>query len=128
MGKTQENLEATSRGETSEVGLYLAMAREAEREGHTNVVVYLRQLAMEEAAHAARAVELAGIVEKTKNDLAKMVQGEGNADSGKMEAARIAREEGNVDAARFFEEAAKDEARHKAGLEGIMKRFEAHGW
>lgn len=128
MGKTDELLEKIFRGETSEVGLYLAMARQAEREGHTNVVVYLRQLAMEEAAHAARAAELLGMVGKTKDEIEKMVEGERNADSGKMEAARIAREEGNEDAARFFEEAAKDEARHRAGLEGILKRFEAHGW
>ncbi|OFV66508.1 MAG: hypothetical protein SBU_000475 [Candidatus Syntrophoarchaeum butanivorans] len=61
------------------------------------MVVYLRQLAMEEAAHAARAAELLGMVGKMKDEIEKMVEGERNADSGKMEAARIAREEGNED-------------------------------
>ncbi|MHC1574052.1 MAG: ferritin family protein, partial [Candidatus Syntropharchaeales archaeon] len=79
------------------------------------------------ATHAARAAELLGMVGSTRENIEKMVRGEDSADTGKMEAARIAREEGNKDAARFFEEAARDEARYRAGLEGILKWFDAHG-
>ncbi len=50
------------------------------------------------------------------------------AETEKADAAKVAEAEGNIDAARFFERASKDEARHKAGLKGILMRFDAHGW
>ncbi|TFH38976.1 MAG: rubrerythrin family protein, partial [ANME-2 cluster archaeon] len=41
----------------------------------------------------------------------------------KREAAEIARKEGNTAAALFFESASKDEARHKAGIKGILEKL-----
>lgn len=123
MSKTDENLEKNFKGETSEVGLYLAMSKQAEIEGHPDIAMYLRQVAMDEAWHAAWVVKIQGKIGNTKENLQKMVGGETGAIAGKSEAAKIAREEGNEEAARFFEIASRDEDRHRAGLEGFLKKL-----
>jgi len=118
-----EILKATFKGETTEVGWYLAMSKIAEEEGLAHVATYLRQIAMDEAWHAAEVAKLAGMVKDTKSNLTMMVEGEGMAQVEKKEAAEIARKEGNTAAALFFENASKDEARHKAGLKGILEKL-----
>jgi rubrerythrin len=123
MGKTEENMEANFKGETSEVGLYLAMSKRAEEEGHPDIAIYLRQVAMDEAWHAAEFATLLGKISDTKNNLKKMAGGEGGAEEGKSEAAMISREEGNEAAFALFKRAAKDEARHKAGLKGFLSKL-----
>jgi rubrerythrin len=123
LGKTEEKMEMNFKGETSEVGLYLAMSKRAEEEGHPDIAMYLRQVAWDEAWHAAEFATLLGKISDTKSNLEKMAGGEGGAYEGKSEAARIAREEGNEAAAALFERAARDEARHKAGLKGFLKRL-----
>ncbi|MFQ5800545.1 MAG: ferritin family protein [Candidatus Hydrothermarchaeales archaeon] len=123
MGKTEENMEMNFKGETSEVGLYLAMSKRAEEEGHPDIALYLRQVAMDEAWHAAEFATLLRKISDTKTNLEKMAGGEGGAHKGKSEAARIAREEGNEEEAALFERAAKDEARHKAGLKGFLSKL-----
>jgi rubrerythrin len=123
MGETEENMEMNFKGETSEVGLYLAMSKRAEEEGHPEIAMYLRQVALDEAWHAAEFATLLGKISDTKTNLEKMAGGESGAHEGKSEAARVARDEGNEAAAALFERAAKDEARHKAGLRGFISRL-----
>ena len=125
---TKDELEANFKGETAEVALYLAMSKQAEREGHHTAAMYFRQVAMDEAWHGAEVAELLGMIKDTKANLEMMLKGETMAETEKADAAKAAEAEGNIDAARFFERASKDEARHKAGLKGILMRFDAHGW
>ncbi|MDD3043139.1 MAG: ferritin family protein [Methanosarcinaceae archaeon] len=117
-------LQDTFKGETTEVGWYLAMSKLAEREGFADVAVYLRQVAMDEAWHATEVAEILGLVkDSTLENLEMMLEGETMAEVEKAEAAEIARQEGNTRAALFFERASLDEARHKAGLKGFLDRM-----
>ncbi|MFY1111840.1 MAG: ferritin-like domain-containing protein [Methanosarcinaceae archaeon] len=117
-------LQDTFKGETTEVGWYLAMSKVAEQEGFADVAVYLRQIAMDEAWHATEVAEILGLVKgSTVENLEMMLEGESKAEIEKAEAAEIARKEGNTRAALFFERASLDEARHKAGLKGFLKRI-----
>lgn len=120
----EQILKDTFRGETTEVGWYLAMSKIAEKEGFADVAVYLRQIAMDEAWHATEVAEVLGLVkETTLENLEMMIDGESKAEVEKAEAAELARKEGNTRAALFFERASQDEARHKAGLNGFLKRM-----
>jgi rubrerythrin len=117
-------LKDTFKGETTEVGWYLAMSKVAEQEGFADIAVYLRQIAMDEAWHATEVAEILGLVkETTRENLEMMLEGESMAEVEKAEAAELARKEGNTRAALFFERASLDEARHKAGLNGFLKRL-----
>ncbi len=76
-------------GECKEVGLYLAMARQAQRDGYPEVAEMLKTIAWEEAEHAAQFAEMNGLISKsTKENLEKMLQGEIGANKGKKEAAK----------------------------------------
>lgn len=121
--KTEENLQRNFNGETMEVGLYLAMSKRAEEEGHPGIALYLRQVALDEAWHAAEVARLQGRIGDTRANLEKMLNGELGAQKGKAEAARLAQEEGNAAAAEWFEKASADEARHAAGLKGFLDRL-----
>lgn len=112
------------RGETSEVGLYLAMARQACREGYPEVAEALKTIAWEEAGHAAGYAELAGLIStSTKENIQKMLQGELMANKGKREAAVKSRE-ANIDHAHdYFDETSRDEGRHAQILQGLLKRY-----
>jgi rubrerythrin len=126
MAKTADNLEMNFKGETSEVGLYLAMSKQAEIEGHPDIAMYLRQVAMDEAWHAAWVAKIQGKIGDTKANLEKMIKGETGACAGKADAAKLAKDEGNDEAAKFFDTASKDEDRHRAGLEGFLKKMNSH--
>ncbi len=120
----EEAVTGNFKGETQEVGLYLAMARQAQREGYPEISEVLKRIAWEEAEHAARFAELNGLIsESTKENLEKMVRGEAGANKAKREAAVKAKEV-NVDEAHdFFDESSRDEARHAMMLEGLLNRF-----
>ncbi len=111
-------------GETSEVGIYLAMARQALREGYPEVAEALKTIAWEEAEHAAHFAELNGMIStSTKDNIQKMLNGEVAANKGKKEAATKAKEN-NIDHAHdYFDESSRDEARHARALEGLLKRY-----
>jgi len=111
-------------GETGEVGLYLAMARQAYREGYPEVAEALKVIAWDEAEHAAHFAELNGLIsENTKENLQKMLNGEIAANKAKKEAATKAKEN-NIDHAHdYFDESSRDEARHARALEGLLKRY-----
>jgi rubrerythrin len=112
------------KGETEEVGLYLAMARQAQRQGYPEIAETLKRIAWEEAEHAARYAELNGLIsESTKENLEKMAQGEMGANNGKR-ASAIKAKEVNVDEAHdLFDESSRDEARHHMMLKGLLERF-----
>ncbi len=120
----EEAVNANFQGETAEVGLYLAMSRQAQREGLPEIAEALKSLAMDEAWHAARFAELNGkISESTKENLEKMLAGEQGANKGKKAASVKANEAGVEEAGNFFDESSKDEARHAKTLEGLLKRY-----
>ncbi len=120
----EEAVNANFQGETAEVGLYLAMSRQAQREGYPEIGEALKSLAMDEAWHAARFAELNGkISESTKENLEKMLAGEQGANKGKKAASVKAIEAGVEEAGNFFDESSKDEARHAKALEGLLKRY-----
>ncbi len=120
----EEAVMANFRGETQEVGLYLAMARQAQRQGYPEIAEGLKRIAWEEAEHAARYAELNGLVsESTKENLEKMLNGEMGANKGKRDSALKAKE-ANVDEAQdLFSESSRDEGRHAMMLKGLLDRF-----
>jgi len=119
MTKLEEYLESWINGETSEVGLYLAMAKKAEQEGYPEVASALIKIAWEEAEHAAEAVQLANKVGTTKENLEKMIAGEQNAAKVRLEEASHHGEPEKT----YFHTTAKDEERHAGALKGLLKRY-----
>lgn len=112
------------KGETHEVGLYLAMARQAQREGYPEVAEALKRIAWEEGEHAARYAELLGMVSSsTRENIEKMLQGEIGANKGKREAAVKAKEVDVDEAHDLFDESSRDEARHAMMLKGLLERY-----
>ena len=111
-------------GECTEVGLYLAMSRQAMREGYPAIAVVLEKIAFEEAEHAARCQEMLGdMIGDTKANLEKMLLGENGACKGKKEIATRAKQL-NYDAIHdSVHEMCKDEARHGKALEALLKRY-----
>lgn len=120
----EETTHRNFRGETSEVGLYLAMARQAFREGYPEIGEVLVRIASEEAAHAAGYAELAGMIsESTTENLKRMLAGEEMANRGKKEWATKAKELGIDPAHDYFDETSRDEARHARALRGLLERY-----
>ena len=105
--------------------MYLAMARQAEREGYPEIGAFYKLAAFEEAEHAAKFAELLGevVTNSTKKNLELRVAAENGATAGKFELAKLAKEL-NLDAIHdTVHEMAKDEARHGCGFEGLLKRY-----
>ena len=122
--EVEEALHKNFLGETAEVGLYLAMARQAEREGYPEVAASLKSIAMDEAWHAARFAELTGkISASTKENLQAMLAGECKANKGKKEAATLAKEKGCDPAHDALDESSRDEGRHARALQGLLSRY-----
>lgn len=112
-------------GECSEVGMYLAMARVAHREGYPEIGLYWEKAAYEEAEHAAKFAELLGevITDSTKKNLEMRVAAENGATLGKFELAKMAKEQGLDAIHDTVHEMARDEARHGKAFEGLLKRY-----
>ena len=120
-----EMLRANFTGECSEVGMYLAMARVAHREGYPEIGLYWEKAAYEEAEHAAKFAEMLGevVTSSTKKNLEMRVEAENGATAGKFELAKLAKEL-NLDAIHdTVHEMAKDEARHGKAFEGLLNRY-----
>ena len=112
-------------GECSEVGMYLAMARVADREGYPEISAAFTKYAFEEAEHAAKFAELLGevVTNSTKKNLELRVAAETGACEGKFDLAKRAKA-ADLDAIHdTVHEMAKDEARHGAGFNGLLKRY-----
>ena len=119
-----KDLNAHFMGESTEVGMYLAMSRQADREGYPEVAEAFKRYAIEEAEHASKFAELLGdVVWDTKTNLEKRMNAEAGANADKMRIAKRAKEL-NLDAIHdTVHEMAKDEARHGKGFEGLFKRY-----
>ena len=119
------DLRANFQGECSEVGMYLAMARVAYREGYPEIGAYWEKAAYEEAEHAAKFAELLGevVTDSTKKNLEMRVEAEHGATEGKTDLAKRAKAL-NLDAIHdTVHEMARDEARHGKAFEGLLKRY-----
>ena len=117
-------LKAHFEGECSEVGMYLAMSRQADREGYPEVAEAFKRYAFEEAEHAAKFAELLGeVVWDTKTNLEKRMAAEAGACEDKFRIAKLAKAQ-NLDAIHdTVHEMARDEARHGQGFTGLYNRF-----
>ena len=112
-------------GECTEVGMYLAMARVAFREGYPEIGMYYERAAFEEAEHAAKFAELLGevVTNSTKKNLQMRVEAENGACMGKKDLAARAKA-ANLDAIHdTVHEMAKDEARHGKAFKGLLERY-----
>ena len=120
-----EGLRANFTGECTEVGMYLAMSRQADREGYPEVAEAYKRIAFEEADHAARFAELLGevLVADTRTNLQARVDAEHGACAGKKKIATRAKQL-NYDAIHdTVHEMCKDEARHGMAFKGLLERY-----
>lgn len=120
-----EGLRANFNGECAEVGMYLAMSRQADREGYPEIAEAFKRYAFEEADHAARFAELLGevLTDSTKENIKMRAAAEFGACDGKFKLAKLAKQL-NYDAVHdTVHEMAKDEARHGRGFDGLLKRY-----
>jgi len=120
-----EGLRMNFTGECTEVGMYLAMSRQAAREGYPEVAEYYKTAAFEEAEHAAKFAELLGevVTNSTKKNLELRAEAEHGACAGKLAIAKRAKELGYDAIHDTVHEMAKDEARHGKGFDGLLKRY-----
>lgn len=110
-------------GETKEAGIYMAMARLAQRKGYPEIAEVLKTIAWEEIEHAARFAEFNGMIQEDLfANIRQMLDGETSANEEKKRAADKAADLGLDTARDYFNESAKDEARHARMLEGILIR------
>lgn len=123
-----QGLRENFQGECTEVGMYLAMARVAYREGYPEVGMYYEKAAYEEAEHAAKFAELLGevVTPSTKKNLEMRYMAENGACEGKMKLAKRAKELGYDAIHDTVHEMAKDEARHGCGFKGLLDRYFAN--
>ncbi len=123
-----EGLNAHFMGECTEVGMYLAMSRQADREGYPEVAEAFKRYAWEEAEHAAKFAELLGevVTPSTKKNLEMRYMAENGACEGKMKLAKRAKELGYDAIHDTVHEMAKDEARHGCGFKGLLDRYFAN--
>lgn len=111
-------------GECMEVGLYLAMARQAEREGYPEIANVLVRIAMDEAYHASRFAELNGKIKASiRESLEYMLNGEMKANVHKRKVAVGAKEKGFDEIHDIWDEASRDEYRHAMALKGLLERY-----
>ena len=121
-----EDLRANFTGECTEVGMYLAMSRQADREGYPEVAEAYKRIAFEEAEHAAKFAELLGediVYPDTKKNLTVRVEAEHGATAGKLALAKRAKELGYDAIHDTVHEMCKDEARHGKAFNGLLKRY-----
>lgn len=120
-----DDLRANFIGECTEVGMYLAMGRQADREGYPEVAEAYKRIAYEEADHASKFAEILGevVVADTKANLQARVEAEYGACAGKKDLAVKAKKE-NLDAIHdTVHEMCKDEARHGKAFKGLLDRY-----
>jgi rubrerythrin len=120
-----EGLRMNFTGECTEVGMYIAMARQADREGYPEVADAFMRYAYQEADHASRFAELLGevVTDSTRKNLELRMIAEHGATQGKKDIAKRAKELGYDAIHDTVHEMAKDEARHGRGFEGLLKRY-----
>ena len=120
-----EGLRANFTGECTEIGMYLAMSRQADREGFPEVAEAYKRIAFEEADHASKFAEMLGevVTGDTKKNLQMRVDAEHGACQGKKDLATLAKKL-NYDAIHdTVHEMCKDEARHGRAFQGLLNRY-----
>jgi rubrerythrin len=120
-----EGLKANFTGECTEVGMYLAMSRQADREGYPEIAEAYKRIAIEEAEHAAKFAELLGevVAADTKKNLQMRVEAEFGACQGKKDLAVLAKKLEYDAIHDTVHEMCKDEARHGQAFQGLLKRY-----
>lgn len=120
-----QGLRANFNGECCEVGMYLAMSRQADREGYPEIAEAFKRYALEEAEHAAKFAELLGevVTDSTKKNVELRAAAEEGACEGKLMLAKLAKKLDYDAIHDTVHEMCKDEARHGAGFRGLMLRF-----
>ena len=120
-----QGLKDNFNGECTEVGMYLAMSRVADREGYPEIAEAFKRYAFEEAEHAAKFAELLGEVvsKSTKENLQARVDAETGACAAKLDIASRAKQLGYDAIHDTVHEMAKDEARHGAAFKGLLERL-----
>lgn len=120
----ERSVKQTFTGETKEAGLYIAIARQAQRQGYGDIGEILKVLALEEIDHAATCAELNGMItDDCFQDIKQMLEGETFANNAKRSDALKADSLKIESAREFFNIASKDEGRHARILEGILKKY-----
>ena len=120
-----DDLRANFMGECTEVGMYIAMSRQADREGYPEIGEAYKRIAFEEAEHAAKFAELLGevLTDSTKKNLELRIDAENGATAGKFDLAKRAKA-ANLDAIHdTVHEMARDEARHGKAFLGLYNRY-----
>ena len=119
-----KHLETNFNGESCEVGMYLAMSRQADREGYPEIAEAYKRYAFEEAEHASKFAELLGdVLKDTKSNLEARIAAERGACEDKFRIAKNAKMAGMDATHDTVHEMAKDEARHCAGFIGLYDRY-----
>ena len=119
-----KDLETHFNGECGEVGMYLAMSRQADREGYPEIAEAYKRYAFEEAEHASKFAELLGdVLKDTKSNLEARIAAERGACEDKFRIAKNAKAAGMDATHDTVHEMAKDEARHCAGFIGLYERY-----
>ncbi|MGI5887839.1 MAG: NADH peroxidase [Oscillospiraceae bacterium] len=120
-----DGLRSNFTGECSEVGMYLAMSRAADREGYPEIAEAYKRIAYEEADHASKFAEMLGEVvsPSSKENLKARVEAEQGATQGKLDLAKLAKELGYDAVHDTVHEMAKDEARHGKAFLGLLNRY-----
>ena len=121
----KNDLNAHFMGEATEVGMYLAMSRQADREGYPEVAEAYKRIAFEEAEHAAKFAEMLGevVYADTKKNLTLRADAENGATAGKTELAKLAKAQGLDAIHDSVHEMARDEARHGKAFIGLLNRY-----
>ena len=120
-----DGLRENFNGECCEVGMYLAMSRQADREGYPEVAEAYKRIAFEEAEHAAKFAEMLGevVYADTKKNLTLRADAENGATAGKVELAKLAKAQGLDAIHDSVHEMARDEARHGKAFIGLLNRY-----
>ena len=121
--QTVQIMEETLESESNEIALYFAMSQKAEEEGHTEIANYLKEIAMDEAWHAAEFAILLGKIKDTAANLETMLEDEIKTEKEKEEAAKVAISEGNDNAFRVFTWSMYGERNHKEGIKEALSKL-----
>jgi rubrerythrin len=105
--------------------MYLAMSRQADREGYPEIAEAYKRIAFEEAEHAAKFAELLGevVMPSTRKNLEMRVEAEFGACKGKKDLAAKAKQLKYDAIHDTVHEMCKDEARHGKAFEGLLNRY-----
>ncbi|HEY9245440.1 MAG TPA: ferritin family protein [Candidatus Methanoperedens sp.] len=122
--QTVEIMEKTFEAESGDIALYLAMSQKAADEGHSEIALYLYNVAMDEARHAAEFATLLGKIKDTRSNLKMMLDDEIRTINEKEKAAKIAHAEGNKEAYDYIRSSIHDETKHKAGIRTALSKMQ----